>query len=324
MPVTIVRIPHTGTRISDTYIHALSPAITPAEYAASIARLNAALQYTTPILRRLPLLFVLAGFVLFGLGGFLSVQQGAFSPLTAVGMALFVVGGCLSGRAQRGAVRNTAARMDAAVAVENAYYCRKMPPCVFRWRATVSSSQNEDGTTSHNTEYGLIVELGVSVVGGGYQQGMMLQQQPYMVMAGGQMRLMQPSSSPRFGAAGGVAPFPPMMQQQHVQYVPQSYGQQPSYDQSYVPQEYGQQQYEQPPAPYDPSCHHQHSHVPEQHHHHHYTEHYTPVYQQPDVPQMQQYEPPPSYTTYEAPQQTYEAQQTTYEQSSQPSYDQPS
>ena len=277
--------------MDDSYIASLFPVVTQPEFAASIARINVALAPDTWMYaaQLSSLALVLVGFILFALGAHLSVYDGGFSPLVAVGFIMFLGGIIMAGWSGSHITRITRNRLLAAIAIENCHYCQKMPPATFRLR------ESRVGRNRSGTQFNIVIDVGAQVVPSGvvnvmqagyYQPSLMQPQQPQYVM--GAMPMMQPSSPPRFYGGPGsnaVAPAPPTMQQPYgqPQYAQQGYGnpmQQPQY---YQQQPYGQLQ-QQPPQYYN-------------------------------LPNMQQQQSPPAYTQQAA--QPYRLQQQ-YEEPAKP------
>ena len=236
--------------MDDTYIAALLPALTQAQFTASIARINvayAADPWMQPVGLAL-LTAIPAGFICFVVGANLTVQQFGFHPLVAVGLALFLGGAVLTAVLSCYVTGVQRGRLMAAIVIENANYSQKVPPVSFRLQEVMRSGRGRA------IEFTIAIDVGAQLMLPGAvnvaQTNNWYQASPMQPQYGmGAVPMLQPSSQPRFyGGLGSnaVAPAPPGMMQQ--QYGQQLYGmQQPDYggpllQQQYYPQQtYGQQ-----------------------------------------------------------------------------------
>ena len=255
--------------MDNTYIASLFPVIAKDEFATSIARINIAYapdlwMYAAQLAS---LALIVVGFALFVAGTHMSAQFG-FTPVVVVGILLFLCGAIGGSVASSYHISVTRSRLLIAVAIENEYYGRKVPPATFRVHETAVWKHGFGGTSKH-VNFNIVIDVGAQVqlpamvnATNNYQPGLVPMQQPQpaqFVM--GAVPMMQPSSPPRF-ASTAVAPSPLAITQQlygQPQQPPQYYYQQP-YGQPqqqpqqpmYYPQPNMQQQrpFQQQPPPY--------------------------------------------------------------------------
>ena len=252
MSSTIIGRYRRGLRqyMSSVYVASLYPAIKQEEFYASIARINIAYapdlwMYASQLAS---FALIAVGFALFTFGGHRTATGYSFSPLVAVGVVLFLLGAVLGAIASAATTRVTRIRLLAALDIENAYYSQRVPPATLRLRET----QIVRGSGSRHLNFNIVIDVCaqvvlqpafVAVTNNYYQPSPMVMPGAPVQYAMGAPPVMQPSSPPRFyGGAGGVAPLPPVAQQQpYYGQQPQPFGQ-PQYGSSQQqPQQYWQQ-----------------------------------------------------------------------------------